>query len=125
MRIATVVLGVSDVQRSVAFYRDTLGLKLTGQIEALAFLDGGGLMLVLSEPLARHLGQGAGASEVVFGVDGVREHYDMLRERGVKFTVEPRVINGAQWAANFDDPDGHHLCIFGSERRSRETGASA
>src|SRR5262245_45484393 len=94
LKIATVVLGVSDLQRSVAFYRGTFGLKLTGQIEALAFLDGGGVMLVLSRPLSQHLRQGAGASEVVFGVDGVREHHDMLRQRGVTFTIEPRVING-------------------------------
>jgi len=34
---------------------------------------------------------------------------------GVCFTGELRNVTGARWAANCDDPDGHHLSIFGPE----------
>jgi predicted lactoylglutathione lyase len=26
-------------------------------------------------------------------------------------------VTGTLWAANFDDPDGHHLSIFGPEHK--------
>ena len=36
-----------------------------------------------------------------------------LRERGVAFRVEPRIVTGDQLAADFRDPDGHVLSILG------------
>ena len=115
-RVGTILLGVKDVGRSLAFYRDTLGLAMTAQFEGFAFFNGGGVTLALSEGLARALPQLAGAFEVVFQVDGVSEAYEALRERGVKFRIEPRQVAGPNWAANFDDPDGHHLSVFGPEK---------
>ena len=120
--ISVVMLGVKDVQRSLQFYRDVLGLKLATQFESFAFFQTGSATLVLSEGLAQHTGQGAGATEIVFSVDGVREHYQALVERGVTFIQEPRVATGTQWVANFQDPDGHRLSIFGAERRSQAAG---
>lgn len=116
-RISVVMLGVQKLDRAVAFYRDKLGLAVQGQIPGFIFLDGGGVPLVLSEPLARATGAGPGATEVVFAVDGVREAYEALRQRGVEFTHTPRVIDGTNWGANFTDPDGHRLSIFGPERK--------
>ncbi len=37
--------------------------------------------------------------------------------RGLRFTHEPRNVTGTFWTANFDDLDGHHLSIFGPERK--------
>ncbi len=116
-QITTVLLGVKDVKRSLEFYCDKLGLAVRAQFEGFAFLDTGATMLVLSEGLARATGKGAGATEIVFGVDGVREHYLALKDKGVEFTNEPRVISGPQWGANFCDPDGHVLSILGPETR--------
>lgn len=120
--ISVVMLGVQDVQRSLRFYHDVLGLKLATQFEGFAFFNTGSATLVLSEGLAKHTGQGAGAMEVVFNVDGVREHYQALVDRGVSFIQAPRVATGMQWVANFQDPDGHRLSIFGAERRSPAAG---
>lgn len=36
-RVGVVMLGVTALERSVPFYRDKLGLKLTGQHEASRF----------------------------------------------------------------------------------------
>lgn len=116
-KVGLVMLGVADVARGVAFYRDKLGMKVQSENAEFAFLDGGGMTLALSTPLKKHTGLGAGAVEIVFSVEGVREAHDALRARGVEFTREPMNVVGAMWAANFKDPDGHHLSIFGPERK--------
>jgi len=117
-QIGVVMLGVKDLARSTAFYRDTLGLVLQQEIPGFAFFSGGGVTLALSEPLAKNSSQMAGATEVVFSVEGVREAYEALRGRGVEFTHEPRVVNAPMWAANFCDPDGHRLSLFGPGRKT-------
>lgn len=117
-KISVVMLGVQDLDRAVAFYRDQLGLKLQTVIPGdFAFFDAGGMMFALSVGLAKNSPQVVGATEVVFSVDGVREAYEALRARGVAFLREPRVVNPPMWAANFTDPDGHRLSVFGPERK--------
>ena len=117
-QISHIMLGVRDLPRAVAFYRDKLGLSVKFESPGFAFLDGGGVTLALSQPLGRASQQIVGATEVVFSVDDVRGEYQALRERGVRFTQEPRNVTGSSWAANFEDPDGHKLSIFGPERKT-------
>ena len=113
--IGVVMLGVEQLARSVAFYRDKLGLVLKGQNEGFAFLDGGGVTLCLSEALVRAGGAIPGAVEIVFSVEDVRGVHKALAARGIQFTHEPRTVTGPLWAANFNDPDGHKLSVFGPE----------
>lgn len=113
MRVSHVMLGVSSVEASLPFYRDKLGMNVQHQIPGFAFLDGGSLTLALSEEVWRSMGKSAGAMEIVLGVDSVKATYAEMKQRGVAFTNEPRVVNGREWAANFRDPDGHLLSIFG------------
>ena len=113
--IGVIMLGVQDMARSIAFYHDTLNLALHFQTPGFAFLNAGGVKLCLSEPLAKALGPAPGAVEFVFSVQSVREAHNALKIRGVEFTIAPRVVTGTDWAANFDDPDGHHLSLFGPE----------
>jgi methylmalonyl-CoA/ethylmalonyl-CoA epimerase len=117
-QIGVIMLGVKDVKRALEFYRDKLGLSVTSEFEGFAFLGTSGATLVHSEPLARHAGATVGATEVVFSVPDVRAAYQGLRDRGVEFTHEPRAVSGATWAANFRDPDGHTLSIYGLEHAS-------
>ena len=114
-KIGVIMLGVADTEKSVPFYRDRLGLKLTARFEDFAFFDAGGVTLALSGGLARATGKGAGAVEIVFSVEHIRQAYQALRAVGVEFSGEPRVVSGPNWAANFRDPDGHILSIFGPE----------
>ena len=114
-QIGVVMLGVEQMARAVTFYRDKLGLTLKGQNEGFAFFDGGGVTLCLSEALARVSRGISGAVEVVFSVDNVRGAHKALAARGIAFTHEPRNITGPMWAANFTDPDGHLLSVFGPE----------
>ena len=114
-KVGLVMLGVASLEKSVPFYRDRLGLKLSAQFEGFAFFDGGGVTLVLSRALAQALAKGPGDTEVIFSVEHVRAAYDALRSQGVEFSNEPRVVSPGNWAANFHDPDGHLLSVFGPE----------
>ena len=118
-KIGVVMLGVQDLDRAVAFYRDKLGLTLQQQIPGdFAFFAAGGITLALSIPHAKNSPNKVGATEVVFSVEDVRAAHEALRARGVQFTVEPRNVAGTLWSANFNDPDGHRLSIFGPERKA-------
>jgi catechol 2,3-dioxygenase-like lactoylglutathione lyase family enzyme len=112
-QISVVMLGVRDVTRSLAFYRDKLGLKVQREIPGFAFLNAGAVTLCLSEPAAKVRGEVAGAGEISFSVEDVTAAYEALRGKGVEFTREPRSITPSTRVANFDDPDGNHLSIFG------------
>jgi catechol 2,3-dioxygenase-like lactoylglutathione lyase family enzyme len=117
LKISHVMLGVESIAKSLPFYRDVLGLDVQGEHEGFAFLDAGGFTLALSEGLARASSDRVGATELVFGVQSVRESYDALLAKGVKFLNEPRAVAGPMFAANFTDPDGHRLSIFGPENK--------
>lgn len=116
-KISNVMLGVRELARSVAFYRDRLGLPVQFEIPGFAFLNAGGVTLCLSESLARALAKPdqplGGVSELVFSVDDIEVGFEALSARGVKFIRNPHQVTEAQWAANFGDPDGHMLSIFG------------
>ena len=112
-QVSVVMLGVHDVTRSLAFYRDKLGLQVQREIPGFAFLNAGGVTLCLSEPAAKVRGQVAGAGEIVFSVEDVTAAYQALQAKGVQFTHEPRSITPTTRVANFDDPDGNHLSLYG------------
>ena len=114
-QINMAMLGVENLERAVAFYRDQLGLTVRNQMQGFAFLDAGAMTLVLSEPLARSRQPKNGAVELVFPVRNVRPAYEALAAAGVNFISEPRNVSGPFWAANFLDPDGHLFSIFGNE----------
>ena len=113
-KIGVVMLGVSDMETSKAYYCDTLGLTLSGEHGGFCFLQAGGVTLALSKELGPPLG-GRNGVEVVFSVDHVREAYEALKAKGVEFCIEPRAVAGPMWATDFRDPDGHILSIFGPE----------
>jgi len=113
-KLGIIMVGAADVSRSVAFYRDRLGLRVLQQNEGMAFLDAGGVTLVLSAEMRKTQNQLAETIELVFNVADVNATYQELNTRGVEFFREPRPITAdSQWVANFRDPDGHLLSLFG------------
>lgn len=112
--IDNIILAVHDMDRSLAFYRDAVGLEVRMTSPEFAFLQAGVVTLCLrrSAGAAEATATGTGV-EVVFSVSDIHEAYAALTAKGVKFRVEPRVVTGTLWAADFRDPDGHVLSIFG------------
>ena len=115
LRLGTVMLGVKDMDRALAFYRDALGLAVRFTTGEFSFLDSGDVVVALR--LASDLPAAAdGRTELVFHVYDIDAAHRALQERGVAFRVAPRIVTGDQLAADFRDPDGHVLSIFGPRR---------
>ena len=105
---------VSDMQRSVEFYRDKLGIPLkfespdwtefaTGTT-TLA-LHGGGVLD--QRPPAGDPSKVAGACSIGFNVENVDKTYEELKAKGIRFVMPPtqRQNEGIKLAVAID-PDG-------------------
>ncbi|MEX2652882.1 MAG: VOC family protein [Acidimicrobiia bacterium] len=115
MKVSTVILRTSDLDRAVGFWSDQVGLALLGRHEAFAFLDGGSVQVALNQ-VDREI-EDLSMTEVVLEVEDVFASHREMSERGVPFEIEPRVVNtdGVRTllAAHFYDPDGHAGSITG------------
>jgi lactoylglutathione lyase len=119
LRIGMLMLGVSDMARSLEFYRNVLQLPVQFSSGEFSFLAAGTVNLVLRHASGLPAPADDRRSEIVFQVEDVDATYETLSARGVVFRVEPRVVTGDQFAADFRDPDGHVLSIFGPRRAAR------
>ena len=126
---------VSDIDRSVGFYRDVLGLKLQSQGEMSgefiskvvgvpgthiksAYLTAGGLTLELFQYVAPKGGRqraslqqfDVGHYHLAFQVDDIEDAYRALTARGVRFSDVPQYVpegpDKGLGAIYFWDPDG-------------------
>jgi predicted enzyme related to lactoylglutathione lyase len=114
LHVSMIALGVTDMARSVQFYRETLGLQLIGQPAEVTMLRAGEVTLALNQPLGRASTTAlVGALEIIFPVESVAISYKDLAARGCRFVREPREVTASIWAATFTDPDGHRLTILG------------
>ncbi|MFP3883678.1 MAG: VOC family protein [Actinomycetota bacterium] len=115
MRIHRIILRVSDLETSVGFWQGKVGLELAGKGGGFAFLDGGGVHLVLNQ--IDEVPDDSSLTEIVFQVDDVRAAFDELSGRDVRFEVELRPVtsdgNHELLAAHFRDPDGHLASVTG------------
>ena len=91
-QINNIMLGTTDLPRSVAFYHGTLGLDMQFETPGFAFLNGGGVTLALSKAHARLATPVAGGTEVVFCVADVTTAHEALVARGVEFLNAPRNV---------------------------------
>lgn len=109
-----VTLLVSDLARSLAFYRDLLGFYEVDSGEGNVVLASGGTRLVLraSADLGRISRRTVHLNLEVGDIHAV---YAELKANGVRFTYPPRVVNRGTrlelWGAAFRDPDGHGIAI--------------
>lgn len=122
--IGNILLAVKDMDRAVAFYRDGLGLAVRVGSAEFTFLQAGAVTLALRHaPGYAPAGKDWGV-EIVFDVPDIHSAYEVLKARGIEFRVAPRVVTGDLWAADFRDPDGHVLSIFGRAAAADTQGQS-
>lgn len=116
--IGQIGITVRDADRSAAFYRDILGMKLLFQMPGMAFFDCNGVRLMLS---ASETGE-TYSSIVYFKVPNIQTAYETLREREVAFEGEPhriaRMPDHELWMAFFRDPDRNLMALMGEVRPS-------
>lgn len=117
-RVGQIAVIVRNVGRAVAFYRDTLGLKLLFQAPpGLAFFDCGGVRLMLG--LAE--GTQAGTSIIYYAVDDIQRAHTILAARGVRFVGQPHIVarmpDHDLWLAEFPDSEDNSLALMCEMRR--------
>jgi methylmalonyl-CoA/ethylmalonyl-CoA epimerase len=90
-RVGQIAIPVRDLDRAVNFYVDTPGLRLLFRAPpGLAFLDCGGVRLMLSGPAAA--GSSAGAGIIYYVVTDLPGAYTALSARGVHFVDSPHCV---------------------------------
>lgn len=108
--IRQIAITVSSIDAALHFYRDVLGLTFLFSAGAgLAFLDAGGIRLMLTTP------RGAGAvganSTLYFKVTDIEATHSALVARGAASERAPqltaRMPDHELWIAFLRDPDGN------------------
>jgi catechol 2,3-dioxygenase-like lactoylglutathione lyase family enzyme len=110
-----VMLGVTDMARSVAFYEGVLGRRVVFRAgDELVFVDGGAVTIGLNAALGRLRQPVAGATELVLASDDVQGATRALAAAGVPVVRDARLATPqGQWSATVADPDGHYVTLFG------------
>jgi catechol 2,3-dioxygenase-like lactoylglutathione lyase family enzyme len=118
-QIGQIGLTVTDLDRSIAFYRDVLGLKFLFRVPRLAFFDCAGIRLMLGLPEAN----GELFKPILyFRVEDIESAARELESRGVKFETQPTLVAKLEkhdfWLAAFRDPDHNALELMSEVPRA-------
>lgn len=107
-KLTTIVLVVKDMDRSVAFYRDIVGLKVEMHTPYWSSLSAGNITLGL-HPESAHAKAAPGMGCTFgFEVSDIHKVVGELKAKGVTVPMEPR-DDGFGWLAIFNDPDGYSV----------------
>lgn len=116
--IGQIAVPVSDIDRAIAFYRDTLGMHFLFKAPpGLGFFDCNGVRLLLDAPAKK---DNHYSSIVYYKVPDLQAACTALSARGVDFEQAPQLVarmpDHELWMAFFRDPD-HNLLALMSEVR--------
>jgi catechol 2,3-dioxygenase-like lactoylglutathione lyase family enzyme len=121
--IGQLAIPVADLERALGFYRDVLGLRFLFRAPPdLAFLDCGGVRLMLSRPQGNEEPTSVGV--IYYRVADLEAAYATLRERGALFVDRPhriaRLADHELWMTFLRDPDNHLLALMAERPLSPE-----
>ena len=113
-RIGQIAVPVTEIDRAVRFYRDTLGMRLLFEAPpALAFFDLNGVRLMLDGPAKAQAGS---SSIIYYKVGDLDAAYHALSKRGVEFEAKPHLVaklpDHELWMAFFRDPDKNLIALM-------------
>jgi len=117
--IGQIAVVVSDVSKTLPFYRDVLGLRfLFSAGPNLAFLQAGSVRLMLSPPEG---GGRVGANSILyFRVDDVEGTQKAIVARGAANDTDPHLIakmpDHELWIGFVRDPDGNLIGLMEEKR---------
>src|SRR6185436_19917635 len=107
-------LRVENLEASIAFYRDVLGLTLLAHGDDWAHLEAGNSALfeLLSGGKAAHAPKTAEQQPLVLGlrVENLDQTVAQLKQKGVNFISPIGEYENTRWA-HFADPEGNRLEI--------------
>ncbi len=113
--LAQVHISVSDLSRSVAFYRDVLAIPVLFEVpgQSMAFLSSGDVRLYLGRPESPEY---ISRCVLYFRVDDIDAEAQRLTAAGVTMTDQPHVVHRDAdtelWMSGLKDPDGHHIILM-------------
>jgi lactoylglutathione lyase len=131
MRILHTMLRVGDLDRSIAFYRDVLGMKVLSRKDypdgkfTLCFVGYGSNPEHAELELTHNWGVeqyelGTAYGHIALGVDDIHATCDRIRAAGGKITREPGPMkHGTTVIAFVADPDGYKVELIEESSRSR------
>ena len=118
--VGQISISVTDVDRAVEFYRDTLGIDFLFQVPGtnpMAFFNCAGTRLYINQP--ENPEHATGSSVIYFTVDSAHEAAEELKSKGVQLESEPHIIHQTEnftlWMAFFEDPDGNLMSLMSEE----------
>ena len=117
--IGQIAITVSDVNEALTFYRDALGLEfLFSAGPDLAFLDAGGVRIMLSTP--QGAGTVGGNSILYFKVDDIEAAHAAVIARGARNERDPQLAakmpDHELWTGFLRDPDGNLVGLMEEKR---------
>jgi catechol 2,3-dioxygenase-like lactoylglutathione lyase family enzyme len=107
--VGQIHISVTDVDRSVEFYRDVLGIPFLFRVpgQPMAFFQAGDVRLYLGVPESPEYRSNP---LLYFTVDDIDAEYARLAAAGVPMLDKPHVVHrddsGELWLAGLRDPDG-------------------
>ena len=129
MRLLHTMLRTGDLQRSIDFYTNVLGMQLLRQKDypdgefTLAFIGYGSEADNTVIELTYNWGvdsydTGSGYGHIAIEVDDVYQATDAIRERGGKILRDAGPMNaGSTIIAFVEDPDGYPIELIGKRER--------
>ena len=119
-QIGQIALHAEDLSRAVAFYRDTLGMRLLFQAPpGLAFFDCGGIRLMLDAVKEKDTPERL-SSLIYYKVADLSATYETLVSRGVSFNSKPHLIakmpDHELWMAFFRDSEQNLVGLMSEVR---------
>jgi len=100
---------VNDIEKSIPFYRDVLGMKLVSRDYVARFqLDG--LLFELVPSPEQTVTAAAGNARLSLGVADIEQATHELQAKGVETTPVRQEPGG--YLSLFHDPDGNELCLW-------------
>ena len=128
-KVDYVMVNVSDMSRSVAFYRDTIGLPLKFESPGWSEFETGATILALhaapkaEAAAAPGMGPTAGSCSIGFSVENLDTAYAELQSRGARFVMPPtdQPGEGIRLAICID-PDGMGITFAETLERAAPDG---
>lgn len=119
-RLGQIQIRTADVERAADFYEKVLGLKLLFKAPpGLAFLDCGGVRLMLDRPEKPEFDHAS--SVLYFAVSDIQAAHAGLKEKGVRFEDEPHLIarmpDHDLWMNFFRDTEDNVLALMSEVKR--------
>jgi len=109
----TASMGVADLDRAIAWYRDVLGFTLLYKVDEMAWCE------LASETKGVNVGLSQvekvapeGGATLTWGVKDIASARKILEGKKVRFDGATMTVEGMVKLATFYDPDGNKMMLF-------------